>query len=62
MSPLPGRYVCPQCGAQTDIPGNEVAKVGIKAASGAPNVWVVTAGRVEIHRCDITNTRRSSSD
>ena len=59
MPSVPRRYVCPQCGAQTDVPADEVAKVGIKAASGAPNVWVVTAGRVEIHRCTVSNPRRS---
>jgi hypothetical protein len=58
-SALPGAYVCPQCGARIDVPPGDPPKVGIKASSGTPNVWVVTAGRVEIHRCDIRNPRRA---
>jgi hypothetical protein len=58
-SALPGAYVCPQCGARIEVPPGDAPKVGIKASSGTPNVWVVTAGRVEIHRCDIRNPRRT---
>lgn len=54
---LPGAYVCPQCGTRIDVPAGEAPKVGIKASSGTPNVWVVTAGRVEIHRCEISSPR-----
>jgi hypothetical protein len=53
----PGAYVCPQCGTRIDVPAGEAPKVGIKASSGTPNVWVVTAGRVEIHRCEIRSPR-----
>jgi hypothetical protein len=54
-----GVYVCPQCGMRIDVPVGEVPKVGIKASSGMPNVWVVTAGRSEIHRCEISRPRHS---
>jgi hypothetical protein len=57
---LPDIYVCPQCGTRIDVPSGEAPKVGIKASSGTPNVWVVTAGRVEIHRCDIRKPRRTA--
>jgi hypothetical protein len=58
VPPTPGRYVCPQCGTDVTVPSGEAPKVGIKAASGTPNMWVVTAGRAEIHRCEIRNVRR----
>ena len=46
------RYECALCGAELDIPLDAKPKVTIKAASGKPNVRVLTIRRKEIHRCE----------
>ena len=54
-----GRYECAHCGALLDIPlvGEPVATM--HAASGEPNVRVLSYNGVEIHRCDIGVPNRS---
>jgi hypothetical protein len=46
-----GKYVCAECREKLDIPLGEPPKVTIRAASGEPNVRVLTRGGEELHRC-----------
>ena len=48
-----GRYECFLCGAFLDLPFMENPKVTIHAASGKPNIRVLTHNGNEIHRCEI---------
>jgi hypothetical protein len=50
------RYECALCGAELDVPFDATPKVTIKAASGQPNVRVLSIGRKEIHRCEAKPT------
>ena len=53
-----GRYECAHCGAVLDIPLVEEPKVTIHAASGKPNMRVLTRHGKEIHRCDLDADKR----
>ena len=48
-----GRYTCAHCGAVLDIPVVDVPTVTIHAASGKPNIRVLTYDGAEIHRCEV---------
>jgi hypothetical protein len=48
-----GKYVCAKCGAKLDTPLGEPPKVTIRAASGEPNVRVLSRDGEELHRCTI---------
>lgn len=50
---IDGSYVCAQCGEVLDLPKGEPPKVTIRAASGKPNVRVLTHDGKEIHRCTV---------
>jgi hypothetical protein len=49
-----GRTECALCGAALDIPEGVTPTITIHAASGRPNIRVISIGREEIHRCQIT--------
>jgi hypothetical protein len=62
-----GRYECAQCGAVLDVPSDETLNVMIHtlnvmihAASGLPNMQVISVGRAELHRCEITKSAEGS--
>jgi hypothetical protein len=48
-----GKYACALCAAPLDVAPGEKIMVAVHAASGQPNVRVLTAGEREIHRCNI---------
>ncbi len=48
-----GKWTCKQCGAVLDIPADRRPDVTIAAASGRPNVRILTIDGAEIHRCVI---------
>ena len=48
-----GKWTCKQCGAVLDIPADRQPDVMIAAASGQPNVRILTIDGEEIHRCVI---------
>ena len=49
-----GLWTCRQCGAVLDIPAGRRPEVMIAAASGQPNVRILTIDGKEIHRCVIS--------
>jgi hypothetical protein len=55
-----GRYECAQCGAVLDVPMDETPNVMIHAASGRPNMHVISAGHTELHRCEIRKSAQGS--
>jgi hypothetical protein len=50
-----GSYVCAHCGVAVNLAADETARVTIFAASGRPNVRVVSIGGNEVHRCEISS-------
>jgi hypothetical protein len=49
-----GRYLCRQCGSELEIPLRATEPLAtIHAASGKPNMRVITCAGLEIHRCEI---------
>jgi hypothetical protein len=48
-----GRYICAQCGAVLDIAVTTRPQISIRAASGKPNVRIISVNRDEIHRCTL---------
>jgi hypothetical protein len=48
-----GKYVCAQCGEKLDIPLGEPPKVTVHAASGKPDVRVLSREGKELHRCSV---------
>ncbi len=54
-----GKYVCAQCGALLDIPPVPDPQVTVHAASGKPNVRVLTLDGREIHRCELRDPTKS---
>jgi hypothetical protein len=51
-----GHYECAQCGAVLDIPFDETPNVMIQAASGKPNMRVISVGYTELHRCAVSDS------
>lgn len=49
-----GHWECKQCGAVVDVPAGRQPDVMIAAASGQPNVRILTIDGTEIHRCMIS--------
>jgi len=49
-----GRWTCKQCGTVLDVPAGRRPDVMIAAASGQPNVRILTIDGAEIHRCVIS--------
>jgi hypothetical protein len=48
-----GKWECAHCGAELDVPDDKVPMVVIHAASGKPNVRVLSLDRKELHRCAV---------
>jgi len=48
-----GKYECALCAAPLDVAPGERVIVAVHAASGHPNVRVLTVGEREIHRSEI---------
>ena len=48
-----GEWTCKQCGVVLDVPEGRRPDVTIAAASGQPNVRILTVDGEEIHRCVI---------
>ena len=48
-----GKFECALCSAPLDVAQGERVMVALHAASGQPNVRVLTVGEHEIHRCEI---------
>ena len=48
-----GKWTCKQCGTILDVPAGRKPDVTIAAASGQPNVRILTIDGVEVHRCVI---------
>jgi hypothetical protein len=46
-----GRYICARCGAVLDIAASSRPQVSMHAASGQPNVRIISVKGQEIHRC-----------
>jgi hypothetical protein len=55
-----GKYECVLCGVTLDVPTEGEPSVIIKAASGAPNIRTIVYEGVEIHACEVPDTRRST--
>jgi hypothetical protein len=54
MRELDGQWACRECGAVVDgVPPGRTPKVTINAASGRPNVRVLTIDGEEVHRCEL---------
>lgn len=49
-----GRWMCAACGAVIDVPHGDEPKATLHAASGQPNVRVLTVDNREIHRCSLS--------
>jgi hypothetical protein len=52
-----GRYECALCGAVLDIPLVQNPTAVIHAASGEPNMRVLSYNGREIHRCELSPQR-----
>jgi hypothetical protein len=48
-----GKYVCAHCGAKLDVPLGAPPKVTVRAASGEPDIRVLTRDGKELHRCAV---------
>ena len=48
-----GKWTCKQCGEVLDVPADRRPDVTIVAASGQPNVRILTVDGEELHRCVI---------
>jgi hypothetical protein len=46
-------YQCSLCGATLDVPPHVLPQVTIAAASGKPNVRILTFDGHEVHRCAV---------
>jgi len=46
-----GRHVCVLCGTEVDVPLDQRPLVLIKAASGKPNMRVISLNGKELHAC-----------
>jgi hypothetical protein len=57
MRLVDGRYECALCGEVLDIPFGAEPTVVLHAASGRPNVRVISVDGVEVHRCNVTGER-----
>jgi hypothetical protein len=53
MRLVDGRYECAQCGTVLEIAREVEPKVVFHAASGQPNIRVITIEGQEIHRCEV---------
>jgi hypothetical protein len=49
-----GQWVCKQCGAHLEVPEGQRPDVMIAAASGQPNMRILSIDGREIHRCVIS--------
>jgi hypothetical protein len=56
-----GHYRCALCGADLAFPTTARPQVVIEAASGKPNVRVLSLDGREIHRCDGAPTARATA-
>ena len=54
---LDGSDVCARCGAALDMGAGEEPRVVIFAASGKPNVRVLSIDGREVHSCEFGGTR-----
>jgi hypothetical protein len=59
MRLVDGRYECAHCGAAIEIDPDAQPIVVMHAASGQPNVRVITVEGHEVHRCEV-NDRESN--
>ena len=53
MRLVDGRYECAQCGVVLDIDPESQPTVVVHAASGQPNMRVISVGGHEVHRCEV---------
>jgi hypothetical protein len=51
MRRIDGHHECMLCGAVLDVPDDATPVVTIVAASGEPNIRVISAEGVEVHAC-----------
>ena len=55
MRLVDGRYECAHCGAVLDIDADAEPMVVVHAASGRPNMRVITVDGDEVHRCEVND-------
>jgi hypothetical protein len=54
-----GRYICARCGAVLEISSSARPQVSMHAASGQPNVRIISVKGKEIHRCSYADDDKS---
>jgi hypothetical protein len=53
MQLVDGRYECAHCGALLELDADAEPTIVFHAASGRPNMRVITVDGHEIHRCEV---------
>ncbi len=48
-------YRCSTCDLEVPVAGTERPVEMLAGSSGRPNEWIVTVGRIEVHRCTFTS-------